>query len=108
MEPLMRVTPPQWYNPPIAKWLPCRVTSDLPPQGFLVELTIDGQQRSIVAPYTSVQIPDGANLPTDGKLFVVLIAELPEENGQVLTELPAAPVNGSQRLKADRRILEVA
>jgi hypothetical protein len=104
----MRITPPVWYNPPIAKWLPCKVISDLSPQGLLVELTLDGEHRSIVAPYNAVRMKDGETLPAPGELFVVIVAELPEDGGKVLTELPATPINGSQRVKADKRILEVA
>ena len=101
----MRVTPPIWYNPPIARWLKCRVQNDLPPQGYLVEVNIDGEERSIVAPYQAVRV-DAGSLPADGELFVVVVAELPDNENLVLTELPAAPFNGSQRLAVDRKILE--
>ena len=99
----MPVSPPIWYNPPLARWIKCRVESELSPQGYLVELEIEDEQRSIVAPYGSVKPP--TTIPGDGELFVVVVAELPGDT-RVLTELPATPFRGSQRLKVHPDILQ--
>lgn len=102
----MPVSPPQWLNAPVERWLPCKVLSELSPQGYVVELSIEGQDRSIVVPYGAVKITENAKLPTDGELRVFVIADLPEDKR--LAELPSTPMNGSQRMKLSAGALRVS
>ena len=105
----MRVSPPVWLSTPIVRWLPCSVLSELPPQGYVVELKVDGQERSIVVPRDAVKrsgVP-----PTTGELAVLLIAELPDDDAfgpGLLAELPSTPMTGSQRVKVKRATAKVA
>ena len=102
----MRVTPPLWLNPPEVKWIPCRVESKIEPNGYMVQINLDGEQRSIGVPEKAVRVV-GDTLPVDGNLLVVVVAELPDDN-RLLTELPATPLSGSRRIKVDPKRLQVA
>lgn len=102
----MRVSPPLWLNPPQVKWIPCTVQSLIDPLGYMVELNVDGEERSIVVPKDSVKF-DGDKLPAEGNLLVVVVAELPDDT-RLLTELPATPIAGSQRIKVNRQNLQPA
>lgn len=104
-----RISPPAWLPSPEVRWLPCRVLSELAPQGFLVELNVNGQERSIVVPPGSLKF-DGA-IPTDGKLLVSIVAELADDDSfgsGFLAELPATPLSGTQRLKLKPESARVA
>ena len=102
----MRVSPPLWLNPPLVRWIPCRIERRIEPNGYVVQLNVDGEQRSIVVPEQAVQV-EGASFPSDGNLSVVVVAELPDDK-RLLTELPATPLSGSQRIKVDPRSLQPA
>ena len=102
----MRISPPLWLNPPLAKWIPCRVEGKVEPNGYVVQLNVDGEQRSIVVPESAVQVKSDS-FPADGNLLVVVVAELPDDE-RLLTELPATPLSGSQRIKVDPRRLQPA
>lgn len=93
----MRANPPLWLNPPEAKWVPCDVVSKIDPMGYMVEVRLDGEERSIVVPERWVRLSE-ETLPTKGNLLVTVVAELPDDT-RMLTELPATPVAGSQRIK---------
>lgn len=100
----MRISPPLWLNPPEVKWIQCTVSSRLPPNGYVVQVDVHGEQRSIVVPEDSVKI-SGATFPTEGRLQVVIVAELPDDE-RLLTELPATPLSGSQRIKVEPGLLQ--
>lgn len=102
----MRVSPPLWLNPPVVKWIPCRVKGKVEPRGYVVQLSLDGEERSVVVPEDAVRV-QGGGFPTDGTLLVVVVAELPNDE-RLLTELPATPLSGSQRMKIDPRRLQPA
>lgn len=102
----MRVSPPLWLNPPEVKWITCTVQSQIDPEGYMVELNVDGEERSIVVSADSVKI-NGDKLPAEGNLLVVVVAELPDDT-RLLTELPATPISGSQRIKVDPKSLQPA
>lgn len=101
----MRVTPPLWLNPPEVKRIPCRVEGKIEPNGYMVQINLDGEQRSIGVPEKAVRV--NGTLPADGNLLVVVVAELPDDN-RLLTELPATPLSGSRRIKVDPKRLQVA
>lgn len=106
---MQRITPPAWLPAPEARWLPCRILRELPPQGFLVELSVSGQERSIVVPPGSLKFT--GTPPTDGELLVLVVAELPAGDAfgsGHLVELPATPLNGTQRLKVKPEAPKVA
>ena len=102
----MRVSPPLWLNPPEVKWIPCTVQGLIDPQGYMVDLSVDGEERSIVVPTDSVKF-DGDKFPAKGSLLVVVVAELPDDP-RMLTELPATPISGSQRIKVNPQSLQPA
>lgn len=101
----MRISPPVWLPVPEIRWLPAQIVAESPPQGFVVVVNIEGQERAVVVPAAAVK-SDGA-LPGPGFLRVLVIAELPDEN-KMLAELPSTPMDGSQRLKVTQDALEVA
>ena len=103
----MRVSPPLWLNPPEIKWISCSVDSRVQPQGYVVRLDVDGQQRSIVVSEDLVRLK-GDKVPGDGRLRVVVVAELPNDDPRMLTELPATPIAGSQRIKVSPSSLQPA
>lgn len=102
----MGVSPPLWLESPEIKLLSCRVVGRVEPHGYVVEVSIDGEERSIVVPEQAVEVK-GDNFPTDGRLRVVVVAKLPGDK-RLLTELPATPFTGSQRIKIDPGALQVA
>ena len=102
----MRISPPLWLNPPLVKWIPCRVESKSELNGYVVQINLDGEQRSIVVPEIAVRVK-GGEFPADGDLSVVVVAELPDDD-RLLTELPATPLSGSQRIKVNRQRLQPA
>ena len=101
----MRVSPPLWLNPPQANWIQCIVKNKIDPRGYLVELSLDGEERSIVVPEDSVRM-DGDTFPAKGDLLVIVVAELPNDDPRMLTELPATPIAGSQRIKVSPSSLQ--
>lgn len=102
----MRVSPPIWLNPPEAKWIPCTIQRRVEPKGYLVQLDLDGEQRSLVVPEDAVQVGSDS-FPAEDNLLVVVVAELPDDE-RLLTELPATPLSGSQRIKVNRQRLQPA
>ena len=102
----MRVSPPLWLNPPEIKRIPCTIQKRIEPKGYLVQLDVDGEQRSIVVPEDTVRVGSGS-FPAKGNLLVVVVAELPDDD-RLLTELPATPLSGSQRIKVNPQRLQPA
>jgi len=102
----MGVSPPIWLKPPEIRLLPCEVLGRIEPNGYLVKVSIGGEERSVIVPDQVVEVK-GDKLPTTGSLRVAVVARLPDDE-RVLTELPATPVAGSQRIKIDPRALQVA
>lgn len=95
----MRATPPLWLNPPKVMLIPCNVLRKIDPQGLMVEVDVDGEKRSIVVREDAVRLKQGETFPATGNLVVVVVAELPGGDSRMLTELPATPFSGSQRIK---------
>ena len=92
-----------WLFPPEVHWLPCQVAGDFGPEGYAVQIQVNGSSLAAVVPHGSVRIEKPA-LPSSGSVQVVLVADL--TNGNYLAELPAAPVNGTQRVTVKREWLK--
>lgn len=91
-----------WLTTPEQKWLPCRVAGSYDPEGYAVQIQINGHSFAAVVPYESVRLD--RQPPTDGKVRIVVLAEI--GGGGLLAELPAAPVNGTQRVTVQREWLK--
>lgn len=90
----MATAAPAWLNPPQPKWLACSIEGKLEPGEYAVQIDIDGKEVAAAVPCSSVRAP--ANLPNEGGLRVIVVAELAGE--RVLADLPAAPLNGTRRI----------
>lgn len=104
----MRVSAPLWLNAPIVTWIPCQVVGELQPQGYIVEVSIEGAERSIVVPKDYIQnLSSSTTFPSTAELRVLVIAEIPDDD-RMLAELPSTPLNGSQRVLGSPAALKVA
>lgn len=99
----------KWLNQRELGHLDCRVERSFEPGEYAVQLSLNGDSVTVIVPTSSVNV--SGSLPADGTLGVWLIAELPESDPfypGLLAELPAAPLNGTQRVKIKRAWLKDA
>ena len=92
-----------WLSPPEWHWLPCEIAGDFGPEGYAVQIQVNGSSFAAVVPHDSVRL-EKSPPPSSGTVQVVLVADL--ANGNFLAELPAAPVNGTQRVTVKREWLK--
>jgi hypothetical protein len=99
---LSNVKSPIWLNPPLLHSLPCKVLVGVHPSERTVEVTLDRVYTMIVSAdsVTVTEEPTAAKA-VDGQIAVTLVAEIPETDAY-LAELPAPPVNGSQRVPVEK------
>ncbi|HXF52393.1 MAG TPA: hypothetical protein VNM43_12010 [Dehalococcoidia bacterium] len=92
---------PRWLQPPKVAWLRCQVEADVPPNDAAVEIAVNGDTLTALVPRDAV-VTERPTLPSPGRVRVRLVAELSADDpfGEgLLADLPAAPVNGGQRIK---------
>jgi hypothetical protein len=92
-----------WLSNPELHWLPCDVASDFEPEGYAVQIQVNGSSLAAIVPYRSVRLNE-QTLPTKGSVQIVLLADL--SDGRYLAELPAAPINGTQRVTVKKEWLK--
>jgi len=95
---------PDWITPPEPRWMTCTVEGVAEPQAYAVQIPVNGHAVAAVVPRDTVQAP--ALLPAEGWIQVLMLARLRE--GNVLAQLPAAPVNGTQRISVPEQRLSDA
>ena len=103
----MRVAAPLWLNSPIITWIPCTVVGELPQEGYVVEISVEGTERSIVVQSGYLREIKSKTYPTKAELQVIVLAEISDDN-RMLAELPTTPLNGSQRFLGSPAALQVA
>lgn len=88
-------------TPRSKSWIECDVVANVAPQGLAIGVHIDGQERSfIVWDEDVVKVTSG--IPGKGQIRITLVARLPQDDpfGEgFLAELPAIPVDGTQRIR---------
>jgi hypothetical protein len=81
---------PNWLTQPKLGWLPCTFKGEYDPEGYAVQIHINGETVSAIVPYDALD-------QKKEKVKIAIVAEL-EEPGTFLAELPAAPFVGTQRV----------
>jgi hypothetical protein len=90
----LAISAPQWLDSPLVKWLDCSVEGYVEPNQLAVQIQVNGHGVAAVVQKDSVV--SQANPPAAGRVRVVVVARL--ERDQVLADLPASPLNGTQRI----------
>jgi hypothetical protein len=91
---------PRWVTPE-TKWIDCMVEGLLEPEGYAVQIRVNGHDVTAVVPEGTVSAP--RDLPAEGWVRVSVVAVLGDDN--VLADLPTAPLNGTQRITVQGRRL---